>query len=222
MNVFDIFFLVMVLIIILLIWVYIFCGGICMIVYMDMLQILFMLVVVVFIILGIGLVLEIDISGLVEMVINSVYSQVFFFEGGWSDFYNFWKQFLLGVLIMIVMMGLDQDMMQKNLSCCSLCDVQKNMFVFSIVLFFVNVFFFFLGVLLYIYVMQVGIEILVSFDKLYLVIVLQYLVLYIGILFIVGLIVVVYFSVDFVLMVFIIFFCVDFLGFNKEEEKEVE
>lgn len=222
MNAFDIPFPVTVLTTILLIWVYTFRGGIRTIVYTDTLQTLSMLVAVVLTILGIGSALETDISGLAEMVTNSAYSQVFFFEGGWSDPYNFWKQFLSGALITIVMTGLDQDMMQKNLSCRSLRDAQKNMFAFSIVLFFANVLFLSLGALLYIYAMQVGIEIPASSDKLYPVIALQHLAPYIGILFIVGLIAAAYSSADSALTALTTSFCVDFLGFNKEEEKEGE
>ncbi|MGH1436639.1 MAG: sodium:solute symporter [Lewinella sp.] len=220
MNAFGIPFPVTVLTTILLIWVYTFRGGIKTIVYTDTLQTLSMLMAVILTILGIGQALETDISGLAEMVSNSNYSQVFFFEGGWSDPYNFWKQFLAGALITIVMTGLDQDMMQKNLSCKSLGDAQKNMFTFSIVLFFANILFLSLGALLYIYAMQVGIDIPASTDKLYPMIALQHLSPYIGILFIIGLIAAAYSSADSALTALTTSFCVDFLGFGKKTEEE--
>lgn len=222
MNSFGVPFPVTVLTTILLIWVYTFRGGIKTIVYTDTLQTLSMLTAVILTILGIGSALETDVSGLVEMVSNSPYSQVFFFEGGWSDPYNFWKQFLAGALITIVMTGLDQDMMQKNLSCRSLRDAQKNMFTFSIVLFFANILFLSLGALLYIYAMQVGIDIPASTDQLYPMIALQHLAPYIGILFIVGLIAAAYSSADSALTALTTSFCVDFLGFSKVEGKEAE
>lgn len=222
MNAFDVPFPVTVVTTILLIWVYTFRGGIKTIVYTDALQTLSMLTAVVLTILGIGQALETDVSGLVDMVSNSAYSQVFFFEGGWSDPYNFWKQFLAGALITIVMTGLDQDMMQKNLSCRNLRDAQKNMFTFSIVLFFANILFLSLGALLYIYAMQVGIDIPESTDKLYPLIALQHLSPYIGILFIIGLIAAAYSSADSALTALTTSFCIDFLGFGKQAEEDVQ
>jgi len=75
---------------------------------------------------------------MVSLIRNSDYGQLFYFEGGWSDPNNFFKQFFSGALITIVMTGLDQDMMQKNLSMPTFRDAQKNMAAFSIVLIFAN------------------------------------------------------------------------------------
>lgn len=203
-----------------LIWVYTFRGGIQTIVYTDTLQTSAMLAAVALTILGIGSALDTDISGLVGMVKNSAYSQVFFFENGWSDPYNFWKQFLSGALITIVMTGLDQDMMQKNLTCRNIGEAQKNMFSFSIVLFGANVLFLMLGALLYIYAAQVGIDIPKSTDQLYPMLALQHLAPYIGILFIIGLVAAAYSSADSALTALTTSFCVDFLNFNKHPEEE--
>ena len=131
-----------------LIWVYTFRGGINTIVWTDTLQTLSLLTAVVLTIFAIGQALETDLSGLITMVRNSDYSQVFYFEGGWSDPNNFFKQFFAGALITIVMTGLDQDMMQKNLSCPNIRDAQKNMFTFSFILIFANAIFLMLGALL--------------------------------------------------------------------------
>ena len=98
-----------------LIWLYTFQGGIKTIVYTDALQTVCMLAAVMLTIGYIGEALETDLGGLVTMIRQSDYSQLFFFEGGWSDPNNFFKQFFSGALITIVMTGLDQDMMQKNL-----------------------------------------------------------------------------------------------------------
>lgn len=222
MNSFGIPFPVTVMTTIALIWIYTFRGGIQTIVYTDALQTLSMLVAVILTIIGIGQALETDISGLTDMVQNSDFSQVFFFEGGWSDPYNFWKQFFSGALITIVMTGLDQDMMQKNLSCRSLRDAQKNMFTFSIVLFFANILFLSMGALLYIYATQVGIDIPGSTDQLYPTIALQHLGPFIGILFIIGLIAAAYSSADSALTALTTSFCVDFLNFSTNEQSEAE
>lgn len=200
-----------------LIWVYTFRGGIKTIVYTDTLQTLSMLLAVILTIIGIGNALETDISGLAKMIGDSNYSQVFFFDGGWADPYNFWKQFISGALITIVMTGLDQDMMQKNLSCKNLGDAQKNMFSFSIVLFFANVLFLALGALLYLYATQFGLDVPTKTDQLYPTIALHHLSPYIGILFIIGLIAAAYSSADSALTALTTSFCVDFLGLTKKE-----
>ncbi|MEL7220321.1 MAG: sodium:solute symporter [Bacteroidota bacterium] len=222
MNAYGVPFPITVMTTIALIWIYTFRGGIQTIVYTDTLQTLSMLVAVVLTIIGIGEALETDVSGLSEMVQNSDFSQVFFFDGGWSDPYNFWKQFFSGALITIVMTGLDQDMMQKNLSCRSLRDAQKNMFTFSIVLFFANILFLSMGALLYIYAGQVGIEIPTSTDQLYPTIALQHLGPFIGILFIIGLIAAAYSSADSALTALTTSFCVDFLNFSTNEQTEAK
>lgn len=132
---------------ILLIWIYTFRSGIKTIIWTDTLQTLFMLIAV-----GVSIWLITDDLGwnLTDLYFNisdSEYSQVFFWQGK----QHFLKQFLFGAFLAIVMTGLDQDMMQKNLSCKSLKEAQKNMYSFSIVLIIVNIFFLALGALLYIY-----------------------------------------------------------------------
>lgn len=203
-----------------LIWVYTFQGGIKTIVYTDALQTFSILLAVILTIFGIGQALETDVSGMVNLIQNSNYSEVFFFEGGWSDPYNFWKQFFAGALITIVMTGLDQDMMQKNLSCRTLGDAQKNMFSFSIVLVFAKLLFLALGALLYIYAAQVGIDVPNSTDQLYPLIALQHLAPYIGVLFILGLIAAAYSSADSALAALTTSFCIDFLNFDKSPDEE--
>ena len=147
-----------VLLTILLIWVYTFRGGIKTIVWTDTLQTLCMLVAVVLTIVFIGQEMQLGLGGLISKVQSSDYAQIFFFDNGWSDKQNFFKQFISGMFIAIVMTGLDQDMMQKNLSCKNLKDAQKNMFWFTIVLVIVNFFFLALGVLLTDYAQQNGID----------------------------------------------------------------
>ena len=222
MDAFGIPFWATVSITILLIWVYTFRGGIKTIVWTDTLQTVCMLLALILTIGAIGNALETDLSGLFFMVKNSEYSQMFFFKGGWSDPNNFFKQFLSGALIALVMTGLDQDMMQKNLSCKSLGEAQKNMFTFSIILVFANLLFITLGALLYIYASSVGIEIPEKADQLYPTIALQNLSPFIGIVFILGLIAAAYSSADSALTALTTSFCVDFLDFEKGDKTEAE
>ncbi len=212
-----------------LIWIYTFRGGIKTIVWTDALQTFCMLLAVTLTVIVIGQKLDLSVGGLVETVRNSEYSQIFYFEGGWGDKKNFFKQFLAGASIAIVMTGLDQDMMQKNLSCKSIGEAQKNMFWFSIVLVFANLLFLTLGALLFIYAGEVGIEIptqmvdgemKVATDLLYPTIALQHLTPTIGIVFILGLIAAAYSSADSALTALTTSFCIDFLDFEKREGEE--
>ncbi|HET8753077.1 MAG TPA: sodium:solute symporter, partial [Salinimicrobium sp.] len=130
-----------------LIWVYTFKSGIKTIVWTDTLQTLCMLIAVGVCIYYVSTDLGIDGGNLISHISNSEYSKIFFFDDFRSaDF--FWKQFFAGAFITIVMTGLDQDMMQKNLTVSNLKDAQKNMFWFTIVLVIVNFIFLSLGVLL--------------------------------------------------------------------------
>lgn len=212
---------------ILLIWVYTFRGGIKTIVWTDTLQTFCMLAAVILTVVAIGNRLDYSFVELYDGVKKSTYSQIFFFDEGWSDKKNFFKQILAGASIAIVMTGLDQDMMQKNLSCRNIGDAQKNMFWFSIVLVFANLLFLTLGALLYMYVEYVGIEIpskLVNgvvkpnTDLLYPTVALQYMGPTVGIVFILGLIAAAYSSADSALTALTTSFCIDILGFKNEEE----
>lgn len=200
-----------------LIWVYTFRAGIKTIVWTDTLQTTCMILAVVFTIIAIGQNLGFTISDIPGVVRDSDYSQMFFFDGGWSDPNNFWKQLISGALIAIVMTGLDQDMMQKNLTCKTLKDAQKNIFTFSIILVFVNLLFLSLGVLLYLYAQGNQIEIPTRTDQLFPLIALTHLPTYVGILFILGLIAAAYSSADSALTALTTSFCIDFLNFEKED-----
>ncbi|CAM1347703.1 sodium:solute symporter [Tenacibaculum insulae] len=130
---------------ILLIWLYTFKGGIKTIVWTDTLQTLFMLIAV-----GVCTVMiknEMKIDSLFSYISENKLSKMFFFED-WKAGNYFWNRFFSGAFIAIVMTGLDQDMMQKNLTCRNLEDAKKNMFWFTIVLVIVNFFFLALGILL--------------------------------------------------------------------------
>ncbi len=203
---------------IILIWIYTFRGGIKTIVWTDTLQTVSMLTAVILTIIAIAHALETDIPGMIKIVRNSEYSQVFFFEGGWSDPNNFFKQFFSGALITIVMTGLDQDMMQKNLSCKNIGEAKKNMYTFTFVLVIAKVLFLTLGALLYIYSAKLGLEIPTQTDQLYPMIALNHLSPVIGIVFVIGLIAAAYSSADSALTSLTTSFCVDFLGFGKKQQ----
>ncbi|MDH3651864.1 MAG: sodium:solute symporter, partial [Saprospiraceae bacterium] len=158
------------------------------------------------------------------------YSRTWFFSGGWSDSRNFFKQFFAGMFMAIVMTGLDQDMMQKNLSCRNIKEAQKNMMTFSTILIFANLLFLSLGVLLYIYATQNGIEMPTRLvggesrpasDLLYPTIALNHLSPTVGVVFFVGLIAAAYSSADSALTALTTSFCIDFLNFEKSDRSEV-
>lgn len=202
---------------ILLIWVYTFKGGIKTIVWTDSLQTLFMLLAVGFTIFQIGSQLDLSFSGIIDTVRESDYSDTFFFED-WKAANYFWKQFLSGAFITIVMTGLDQDMMQKNLSCRNLSEAKKNMLSMSVVLVFVNLLFLSLGVLLYNYAAKMGIVLPEQTDELYPQLALSGgLGTTVAVLFILGLIAAAYSSADSALTALTTSVCVDFLSIDKKE-----
>jgi Na+/proline symporter len=215
-------FFVTVMITILLIWLYTFKGGIKTIVWTDSLQTLFMLIAVGVSIYFIASDMNLGLSELITEVENSEYSRIFFFDD-WNDRKHFVKQFFSGVFLAIVMTGLDQDMMQKNLSCSNIKDGQKNMFSFSIVLIFVNFVFLALGALLFVYANKNGIEIPTKTDNLFPEIATQHLNTAAGIFFILGLVAAAYSSADSALTALTTSVCVDFLDIqNKEETLKVK
>lgn len=153
-----------VIITIVLIWLYTFRSGIKTIIWTDTLQTLFMLMAV-----GVSIYLLLDktgwtLMGSYQQMKDANMGTIFFFED-WKSSSHFVKQFISGVFITIAMTGLDQDMMQKNLSCKTLKESQTNMVSFSLVLVLVNFVFLFFGGLLYLYAQQNGIT--ATGDKLF-------------------------------------------------------
>lgn len=205
---------------ILLIWIYTYRSGIQAIVWTDTLQTLFMLIAVGVAVVAVGGLLDTGGIGVWDYIAESDMSQIFFFEDSSSGDY-FWKQFLSGAFIAIVMTGLDQDMMQKNLTCRNLRDAQKNMFWFTIVLTFVNVVFLALGVLLTGYAAQQGIN--ASKDDLFPILATSgELGLAVGVFFILGLIAAAYSSADSALTSLTTSFSVDILEVeNRNAEQAV-
>lgn len=203
---------------ILLIWVYTFQGGIKTIVWTDTLQTSFLLIAVVTTIFIVTKELGWSLSEAIGEIQASELSKTFYFDWGSARFFP--KQFISGALIAIVMTGLDQDMMQKNLTCKSLKDAQKNIFWFSVILVVANILILSMGALLYFYAQQNGIEVPARTDGLYPLLALNHLGTFAGIVFLLGIIAAAYSSADSALTALTTAFCVDFLNFDKKEESE--
>ena len=206
-----------VLLTILLIWIYTFKGGIKTIVWTDALQTLFMLSAVIITIVIITDKMNISLYESFHMVKNSSYSNIFYFD--WRAGNDFFKQFISGAFIAIVMTGLDQDMMQKNLTCRNLNDAQKNIFWFCVILVIANLLFLFLGALLYLYSESVNFQLPTSTDDLYPLLALNELGFLTSIIFILGIIAAAYSSADSALTSLTTSFCIDFLDIQKRNNK---
>jgi SSS family transporter len=197
-----------------LIWVYTHRGGIKTVVWTDTLQTFFMLAAVVIIIVLIGQELSFDgISAYFEAVSSDPRSKIFNWD--WKDGTNFFKQFISGAFITIVMTGLDQDMMQKNLTCKNIGDAQKNMFWFTIILVIVNLLFLSLGIMLYLYAETKGITLPTKSDELFPLLATQHFSAFAGIVFVLGIIAAAYSSADSTLTALTTSFCIDFLEIDR-------
>ncbi|GAB3794331.1 sodium:solute symporter [Spirosoma humi] len=209
---------VSVLITIALIWVYTFKGGVKTIIVTDTLQTVFLVTAVVLTIVLISKELGFSFGDLVRTVKDNSMSQVFYWDA--NDPKNFFKQFISGTFIAIVMTGLDQDLMQKNLTCKNIGEAQKNMFWFTVTLVVVNFMFLSLGVLLYVYAQREGIAIPARTDDLYPMLALNHLGLLVGITFLLGITAATYASADSALTALTTSFCVDFMNVENRPETE--
>lgn len=218
-DLFDIPFTITVIITIALIWLYTFKGGIKTIIFTDTLQTLFMLVSVIVTIVFLASALDINsVSEIVSNAKESTLSKVFFFDDT-NDAQYFWKSFLSGIFITITMTGLDQDMMQKNLTCKNLREAQKNMISFSVVLIFVNLLFLVLGLMLTQYAQQNGIT--ATKDNLFPTIaMLPEIGVMTSAFFLLGLIAAAYSSADSALTSLTTSFCIDIIEIDKKSDEE--
>lgn len=205
---------------ILLIWIYTRRGGIKTIVWTDTLQTLFMITAVCLSIYFITDELGWSFSDFLQSDELGTYNKTFFIESFFAK-NHFLKSFIGGIFITICMTGLDQDMMQKNLTCKNLKEAQKNMVSFSIVLLGITFLFMLLGALLFIYAKQFEIEIPLldgtpKSDLLFPEIALNSgLNIFLGITFLLGLLAAAYSSADSALTSLTTSFCVDFLNIEK-------
>ncbi len=201
-----------VLITIFVIWLYTFRAGIKTVIWTDSLQTLFILLAAGTSIVLIAKQLNMGVGGMLETIDRHPYSKIF--DWDWRSGSNFFKQFLAGLGIVIVMNGLDQNMMQKSLTCRSMKDAQKNLFWFSFAFIIANLFFLSLGVMLYFYAEQTGIVIPANSDDLYPVLALKYFGVFAGILFLLGITSAAYSSADSALTALTTSFCIDFLNLD--------
>lgn len=208
-----------------LIFAYTYRGGLKTIIITDTLQTFFLVTSVFMTIYFICNSLDLGIVDAFETVKNSNYSKIFFFEDFLKGTY-FWKQILGGMFVTIAMVGLDQDLMQKNLSCKNIGDAQKNMFTFTGIFIVINIFFLSVGALLYIYAEKFHIAIPLDLvtgkprtDLLFPEIAFHHLTLIPAIVFLLGLTAATFATTDSALTALTTSFCVDFLGMDKTENQ---
>ena len=206
---------VTVLISIILIWIYTTKGGVKTIIWTDSLQTIFLISAVILTIYFIFRSFGWSFGDMIKNVQESPYSRVF--DWDWRSGKFFVKQFFAGIFITIVMSGLDQDMMQKNLTCKNLKEAQKNMLTFSVIFVAVVWMFLTLGALLYIYAGSHQIALPQKSDDLYPLLAMNHMSLMIGIFFLLGITAANYASADSALTSLTTAFCIDFLNFKKRE-----
>lgn len=203
---------------VILIWLYTFKGGIKTVVWTDTLQTTFMVASVIISIWFIKDQLEFSFGEMVAGIVNDDRSTIFNWD--WRSGKNFYKQFFAGAFIAIVMTGLDQDMMQKNLTCRTLKDAQKNVLWFCIILVFVNLLFLGMGLLLYQFSEINQITIPLRTDYLFPQLAIQHFSTIGAIVFLLGITAAAFSSADSALTALTTSFCVDFLGFSPDNYKK--
>jgi Na+/proline symporter len=210
----------------LLIWGYTFKGGLKTIIITDTLQTVFLVTSVFLSIYFICNSLDLNIPQAFDAIKESSYSKMFFTDNFISNKFHFTKQFLGGIFVTIGMFGLDQDLMQKNLSCKNIRDAQKNMLSFTFIFVIINLFFLSVGALLYIYANKEGIAIPLDTlthqprtDYLFPEIALNHFQGVPAVVFMLGLTAATFATTDSGLTALTTSFCIDFLNFDKKEDK---
>ncbi|MFM2206744.1 MAG: hypothetical protein RL213_719 [Bacteroidota bacterium] len=203
---------------IVLILLYTYEGGVKTIVWTDTLQTTFMLASLIMTIWLVADRLGISFDGIMDQVFSGPYSRMVVTD--WTAKNFFLKHFFGGMFIAIAMTGLDQEMMQKNISVKTLRGAQTNMMTFSVVLVIINLLFLSLGVLLYSYAAGTGLTVPSHTDDLFPVVALGHLGTVSALFFIIGLISAAYPSADGALTALTASFCIDFVGLNKRGWEE--
>lgn len=205
-----------------LVWLYTYRSGIKTIVWTDTLQAICLIAMLIVIIWQVKDAMGLSVSGMVETITSSPHFRIFEFSD-WHSTQHFAKQFFSGIFITIVMTGLDQDMMQKNLSCKSLKDAQKNMYTYGFAFTPVNFLFLSLGVLLLTLAAQKEIVLpALNDDILPMFCTSGILGNSILIFFTIGIIAAAFSSADSALTALTTSFCVDILGVEKEEAEKAK
>lgn len=224
-DTFNIPFFLTVLIALLLIYAYTYKGGLKTIIITDTLQTFFLVASVIFTIFFICNSLDLNPIQAFETIKESNYSKIFFFDDFITSKFHFVKQFIGGVLVTLAMVGLDQDLMQKNLSCKNIKEAQKNMYSFTAIFVVINLIFLGVGALLYIYAEQKGIQIPLDLatgkprtDLLFPEIAFNYLSLIPAIIFLLGLTAATFATTDSALTALTTSFCIDFLQMDKKKK----
>jgi Na+/proline symporter len=227
-DAFDVPFAVTVLISLGLIFAYTYRGGLKTIIITDTLQTLFLVTSVFLTIIFICNSLDFSMIQAFEAVKDSNYSKIFFFEDYLKGNYVI-KQILGGIFVTIAMVGLDQDLMQKNLSCKNIGEAQKNMFTFTGIFVVINIFFLSVGALLFIYAQKNNIAIPLDAltgkprtDLLFPEIAFNHLSIVPSVVFLLGLTAATFATTDSALTALTTSFCVDFLGMDKANTESVE
>ncbi len=209
--------------IILVIWLYSNKSGIKTIIWTDLLQTVLFITALILIVWEVSTRLNLDFGGMVTAIRESSHSRIFVFDD-WTSTQNFFKQFFSGMFITIVMTGLDQDQMQKNLTIGTLKDAQKNVVSYGFAFAPINFLFLCLGVLLMIFAEQNAIMLPEISDEILPVIASQYLGPVVLGVFVIGIVAAAFSSADSALTALTTSFCVDILNMkavsqNKEQEK---
>lgn len=201
--------------IVVLIWLYTFRSGIKTIIWTDALQTVCLIIALILIIWQVASKLDLNLFQVVDTIASSKHSRIFVFDD-WVSRQNFFKQFLSGVLITIVMTGLDQDMMQKNLTIKKLKDAQKNMVSYGFAFTPINYLFLSLGILLLLFASQYNIALPDSSDNILPLLATEYLGFPVMIFFTIGIIAAAFSSADSALASLTTTICVDLLNIKKE------
>ena len=222
-------FMITVIVTILLIWTYTYKAGIKTIVWTDTFQTLMMLSSVIISIVIISKSLHLSFGGMIDTVVHSKYSRIFNWD--WNYEKNFYKQFITGIVVAIAMNGLDQNEMQKSLTCRNLKEAQKNIYLYSISLVITNLIFLSLGVLLYVFIQRTGIKLpvdqyghFIDTDKVFPNLALNYFSTATGVIFLLGIAAAAFSSADSALTALTTAFYTDFLntaGKTDAEKKSI-
>jgi len=201
---------------VLLIWLYTHKSGIKTIVWTDTLQAIIMIAALVLLVVQVAGRLNVESGSLLSTIAEHKNSRIFVFDD-WHSKQNFFKQFLSGIFIAIVMTGLDQDMMQKNLTCRNLKDAKKNMYWYGISFVPVNLLFLTLGLMLLMLASQNGINLPEKSDQILTLFATNYLGQSVLILFIVGIVAAAFSSADSALAALTTSFAVDILNVHHTD-----
>jgi len=218
-------FFLTVIIILMLVWLYTNKSGIKTIVWTDAMQTFFLILAAMVTIYSITSTMGLSLGESVSKVVAHEYFKVFNWDSISGN--NFYKQFIAGILIAIAMMGLDQNMMQKTLTCKNQWDAQKNTLTFSLILALTQFLFLGLGILLYIYADSINISLplgeqgqFLDTDTLFPNLAINHLGLITGISFLLGIIAASFSSVDSALTALTTSFTYDFLDMSTKSGKE--